>query len=105
MVAVLVSEMWQDCNVWTDLRVIVDNSKHAYNQTCWCMYVTHTGLTEFDTHNFVQSLGVVDFHIITLRSYEHDARMFPNLGCAHATCHTGPWWPLSSASALLFLRE
>jgi hypothetical protein len=28
--------------------------------------------------------------IITLASYEADARIVPNLGCAHATCHTGP---------------
>lgn len=26
----------------------------------------------------------------TVRSYEHEARTLPNLGCDHATCHTGP---------------
>lgn len=30
------------------------------------------------------------FQMMTLPSYEHDARMWPNLGCAQATCHTGP---------------
>ena len=29
---------------------------------------------------------------LTFLSYEHDARMLPNLGCAHATCQTGPSW-------------
>jgi hypothetical protein len=28
--------------------------------------------------------------MITLPSYEHDARIWPNFGCAQATCHTGP---------------
>ena len=50
--------------------------------------------------------------VLTFRSYEHDARMLPNFGCAHATCRyplrivaqpshaltvftcqTGPSWP------------
>lgn len=30
------------------------------------------------------------FQMRTLPSYEQDARMWPNLGCAHATCQTGP---------------
>ena len=30
------------------------------------------------------------FQMSTFPSYEHDARMCPYLGCAHATCHTGP---------------
>ena len=30
------------------------------------------------------------FQMMTLPSYEHDARMCPNFGCAQATCHTGP---------------
>jgi hypothetical protein len=34
--------------------------------------------------------GCCSFHMITLPSYEHDARIWPNFGCAQATCHTGP---------------
>ena len=30
------------------------------------------------------------FQMITLPSYEHDAKICPNFGCAHATCQTGP---------------
>jgi hypothetical protein len=30
------------------------------------------------------------FQMITFPPYEHDARMWPNFGCAQATCHTGP---------------
>jgi len=30
------------------------------------------------------------YQITTRRSYEHEASRLPNLGCAHATCHTGP---------------
>mmetsp|Transcript_32996 Transcript_32996/g.77130 ORF Transcript_32996/g.77130 Transcript_32996/m.77130 type:complete len:302 (+) Transcript_32996:899-1804(+) len=33
------------------------------------------------------------FHTHTLRSYEHEARIAPNLGCAHAICHIGPSCP------------
>mmetsp|Transcript_10587 Transcript_10587/g.43767 ORF Transcript_10587/g.43767 Transcript_10587/m.43767 type:complete len:297 (-) Transcript_10587:421-1311(-) len=36
-------------------------------------------------------------HTITLWSYPQVANRLPNLGCAHATCHTGPSWPLRSA--------
>lgn len=32
------------------------------------------------------------FQMMTLPSYEHDARIWPNFGCAQATCHTGPVW-------------
>lgn len=28
--------------------------------------------------------------LLTFLSYEQEARMFPNFGCAHATCHTAP---------------
>jgi hypothetical protein len=34
--------------------------------------------------------GCCSFHMITLASYEHDASIWPNFGCAQATCHTGP---------------
>lgn len=34
--------------------------------------------------------GCCSFQMITFPSYEHDARIWPNFGCAHATCHTGP---------------
>lgn len=44
---------------------------------------------------FAQPAGVgpcagCSFQMMTLPSYEHDARMCPNFGCAQATCHTGP---------------
>ena len=35
--------------------------------------------------------------INTLPSYEHDAKMTPNFGWAHDTCHTGPSWPVNVA--------
>lgn len=41
------------------------------------------------THELVPSFSR---QIITLRSYEHEASTEPNLGCAHATCQTGPSW-------------
>jgi hypothetical protein len=34
--------------------------------------------------------GCCSFQMITLPSYEQDARICPNFGCAQATCHTGP---------------
>jgi hypothetical protein len=34
--------------------------------------------------------GCCSFHMITFPSYEHDASIWPNFGCAQATCHTGP---------------
>jgi hypothetical protein len=30
------------------------------------------------------------FQMSTLPSYEQEARIWPNLGCPHATCQTGP---------------
>ena len=40
------------------------------------------------------------FQMNTLPSYDALARIVPNDGCAHATCHTGPSWPTSVSPAL-----
>ena len=45
------------------------------------------------------------FQMITLPSYEHDARICPNLGCAQATCHTGPECLQSQVNQVELLRN
>lgn len=45
----------------------------------------------------VQSFRVPSFQIMTVPSYEQDARRDPNFGWAHATCQTGPLWPVNVA--------
>jgi len=49
----------------------------------------------------VQILFEVSFQMQIRRSYEQDARTEPYLGCAQATCQTGPSCPLISASKTL----
>mmetsp|Transcript_36595 Transcript_36595/g.71411 ORF Transcript_36595/g.71411 Transcript_36595/m.71411 type:complete len:287 (-) Transcript_36595:97-957(-) len=44
--------------------------------------------------------GDTSFHTHTRRSYEHDARIAPNLGCAHATCQIGPSCPCMFAESV-----
>ena len=34
--------------------------------------------------------GEVRVILLTFLSYEQEAKMLPNFGCAHATCHTAP---------------
>lgn len=38
--------------------------------------------------------------IMTRASYDAEARIVPNLGCAHETCHTGPSWLTISVQSI-----
>mmetsp|Transcript_28011 Transcript_28011/g.69296 ORF Transcript_28011/g.69296 Transcript_28011/m.69296 type:complete len:207 (+) Transcript_28011:149-769(+) len=73
---------------------------HARRRPCSCgakqMAFTEERWSAY-SYTLVHCPGAASRQTKTLRSYEHVARMVPNLGCAHATCHTGPSWPVMLA--------